>query len=177
METGYWIFGGIALAIGVYATSQKIKFEHKNGKLPNKIYQVTEIFYPIGTKKALILKAMNEKRAILGIKPLIIDKFTSDLAQGRCVEMDVDNEITHHTVHDEFGLLKGLGAESVGENIAFGYGTIEGLMNGWFRSEGHYNNLMNPKWDWCGIGIVLDENNRYIYCVLFGNEEDDEITT
>lgn len=170
METGYYIFGGAILAIGGYSVYKKIKFKHKNGQLNTLVYDVTEIFYLKGTYKALILKSMNSARAVKGYKPLIVDDLTSKLAQGRCVEMDFANEYTHELVKDEFILLDSLGVDGSGENIAYGYGTMEGLMNAWFASEGHYDNLMNPKWDWCGIGIVKDEKNRYIYCVLFGNE-------
>ena len=45
----------------------------------------------------------------------------------------------------------------VGENIAFGQGSISEVMNGWFKSEGHCMNLMNP--DFKEVGVA--EYNTY----------------
>lgn len=39
----------------------------------------------------------------------------------------------------------------IGENIAFGQQSIEEVQNGWFRSEGHCRNLMNPEFKEVGV--------------------------
>jgi uncharacterized protein YkwD len=47
---------------------------------------------------------------------------------------------------------KGYQQYAIGENIAFGQQTIEEVMAGWFKSNGHCKNLMNP--DFKEIGIA-----------------------
>ncbi|MGZ3757377.1 MAG: CAP domain-containing protein [Mucilaginibacter sp.] len=52
---------------------------------------------------------------------------------------------------------KGFKSYTVGENIAFGQEDIAEVMRGWFKSEGHCKNLMNP--DFKEIGIA--EYDKY----------------
>lgn len=52
---------------------------------------------------------------------------------------------------------KGYKSYAVGENIAFGQQSIEEVMDGWFKSEGHCRNLMNP--DFKEVGVA--EYNTY----------------
>lgn len=161
---------GIIIAIiliMVFFIWLKLKKKFKEGKLPNKIYNITEIFYPISSKKYLLLKKINEKRLKVGTSPLIVGAYITKLATDRCIEIDKDNILSHSGADDAFGLLMEEGASGVGENLAYGYRTIDSLIIAWFKSESHYRNLMNSNWEMCGIGIIKDEKDRYIYCVLF----------
>lgn len=47
--------------------------------------------------------------------------------------------------------FKGFRSFVIGENIAFGQETIEEVQNGWFKSEGHCRNLMNPEFKEVGV--------------------------
>jgi uncharacterized protein YkwD len=47
---------------------------------------------------------------------------------------------------------KGYKSYAVGENIAFGQESIAEVSDGWFKSEGHCKNLMNP--DFKEIGVA-----------------------
>lgn len=62
--------------------------------------------------------------------------------------------------------FKGFRKYTVGENIAMGQESIAEVMAGWFKSEGHCKNLMNP--DFKEIGI--NENNGY-WVQDFGGRE------
>lgn len=42
----------------------------------------------------------------------------------------------------------------VGENIAFGSGTAEGVMEQWMNSPGHCANIMEPSFDFMGAGYI-----------------------
>lgn len=48
--------------------------------------------------------------------------------------------------------FKGFRSFAVGENIAFGQQSIAEVSDGWFKSEGHCQNLMNP--DFKEIGVA-----------------------
>ena len=43
---------------------------------------------------------------------------------------------------------------SIGENIAFGFATIDGVINGWLSSPGHCANIMSPYWQHMGVSKV-----------------------
>ena len=58
-------------------------------------------------------------------------------------------------------------ADAVGENVAYGYTTPEGVVSGWMQSAGHRRILMDPKWNYIGIAKTLDDKNRAWYCTLF----------
>lgn len=163
----YWGFIIIGAIIVAFFNWKKIIKLFKKGELPNIVYNITKIFYPLTSKKYLILKQMNIKRKYLNKTPLIADVYLTSLAQNRCDEIDIDNELSHKGFDEEIGLMLFVGASEVGENIAYGYRNVESLMEAWYKSEGHFRNLMNPNWEICGIGVKKDENGRYIYCVLF----------
>jgi uncharacterized protein YkwD len=62
---------------------------------------------------------------------------------------------------------KGYRSFTVGENIAQGQPTITEVMNGWFNSEGHCMNLMNPDFKEVGIWVT----NTYWVQDFGGREE------
>jgi uncharacterized protein YkwD len=63
-------------------------------------------------------------------------------------------------------LFKGFKSFMIGENIAFGQTSIEEVMEGWFKSEGHCKNLMNPGFKEVGVA----EYKRY-WVQDFGGRE------
>jgi uncharacterized protein YkwD len=46
--------------------------------------------------------------------------------------------------------------ETIGENIASGYLTPEAVVDGWMRSPGHCQNIMNPRFTELGVGRFGD---------------------
>nr|WP_294944604.1 CAP domain-containing protein [uncultured Mucilaginibacter sp.] len=63
-------------------------------------------------------------------------------------------------------LFKGYKSFMVGENIAMGQSSIVQVMAGWFKSEGHCQNLMNPGFKEVGVA----ETNHY-WVQDFGGRE------
>lgn len=63
--------------------------------------------------------------------------------------------------------FKGYKSFTVGENIAFGQTTIREVMAGWFKSEGHCQNLMNPSFKEVGVA----ETGKYWVQDFGGREE------
>lgn len=51
---------------------------------------------------------------------------------------------------------------SLGENIAAGYSSIDSVVDGWMRSDGHCANIMNPAFDEMALACVIgDAGSRY----------------
>ena len=42
--------------------------------------------------------------------------------------------------------------------------------NSWFNSDGHRKNMLNKRYDWCGI-YVKDDGDRNYFCVIFGGDD------
>jgi uncharacterized protein YkwD len=50
---------------------------------------------------------------------------------------------------------EGYAWSSYGENIAVGYPTVSGVIQGWLGSEGHCRNIMNPGFEEIGAGFAV----------------------
>tara|TARA_R110002126_G_scaffold87127_1_gene209939 strand:+ start:1782 stop:2285 length:504 start_codon:yes stop_codon:yes gene_type:complete len=110
-------------------------------------------YYPI-EKKALIL--INNYRFSEGLAPLkIIDHISSQ------AEKHIDYMITNAVVnHNGFtnrseNIIKVLGAEQVGENVAYNYNTPEAVLTAWLNSPGHRENIVG---DYTHFGICIKEH-------------------
>jgi uncharacterized protein YkwD len=83
-----------------------------------------------------------------------------DAATGHAKDMAKRNYFSH-TSKDGRGMndriisagysFKGFKSFTIGENIAQGQQSIAEVMDGWFKSEGHCRNLMNPDFKEVGV--------------------------
>jgi uncharacterized protein YkwD len=49
----------------------------------------------------------------------------------------------------------------IGENIAAGQDTPAQVVQGWMESDGHCKNIMQPKYNYLGVGFYLAPNSKY----------------
>lgn len=105
-----------------------------------------------------VVKLVNAERAKKGISPVKLDTNLRNAAMRRAKE--INTSFSHDrpdgsscfTVLDEYKISYG----TCGENIAYGYGTPENVMNGWVNSPGHYANIMNSSFTKIGVGYYKD---------------------
>ncbi|MFZ3273609.1 MAG: CAP domain-containing protein, partial [Lutibacter sp.] len=74
--------------------------------------------------------------------------------------------------HDNFAeraqiLMEQAGAKTVGENVAYGFSTAEGVVNGWLNSEGHRKIIENPDYTHFGISTDSNTENRNYFTNIF----------
>ncbi len=50
---------------------------------------------------------------------------------------------------------------TIGENIAAGYTSLQGTVNGWMASEGHCANLMNPRFTEFALACARNDASQY----------------
>lgn len=50
---------------------------------------------------------------------------------------------------------------ALGENIAYGYPTVEEVIQGWLGSEGHCQNIMSPMFTEIGAAMAVNANAPY----------------
>lgn len=132
----------------------------------------TPIIYPIKDEITdcdtclLILNEMNSYRRLAGVKPLVSDDFTTCVADIRVEDMISLDMISHEKFPIQASKLLNLGAEVAGENLAYGYATVEGVCTAWYKSPGHKKNMLNPNYDFCGIAV----KDKY-FVVFFGGDD------
>ncbi len=117
--------------------------------------------YDAGFEQAIV-EMVNDLRAEEGLPPLKLINDLTNAARYHARDMAEDQYFNHHT-HDwvEGELMQACiwsdrirnyytNWGALGENIARGYTTPEGVMEGWIRSEGHHENMLD---DYREIGI------------------------
>ncbi|GAA4333280.1 hypothetical protein GCM10023149_39950 [Mucilaginibacter gynuensis] len=92
--------------------------------------------------------------------PLVWNEQLEKAAEGHAEDMAKRNYFNHESkdgrriqdrVINAGYTYKGFRSFEIGENIAFGQISIEEVQNGWFKSEGHCRNLMNPGFKEVGV--------------------------
>lgn len=111
-----------------------------------------------------MLDLVNQYRAEYGVAPLKLYIPACDAANARAVEIQ---ELFSHDRPDGsrcFTILKDYNINYMyaGENIAYGYQNVEGVMNGWMNSDGHRSNILNSGYEYFGVGI-----DGYYYSQIF----------
>ncbi|WP_454802779.1 CAP domain-containing protein [Mucilaginibacter phyllosphaerae] len=98
--------------------------------------------------------------------PMVWNKDLEDAAIGHAKDMARQNYFSHEskdgrTMNNRIVaagyVFKGWKSFMIGENIAFGQTSIPEVMAGWFKSEGHCRNLMNPGFKEVGVA----ENSKF----------------
>ncbi|MBP0979292.1 MAG: hypothetical protein J6C55_01435 [Oscillospiraceae bacterium] len=113
-----------------------------------------------------VVNLTNQERKKNGLAPLKIFNTMMDAAQIRATEQvklsghkrpDGKDYIT--VVDDvKFDLT---GAYSIGENVAQGQYTPKEVVEGWMNSPGHRANILNPDYEYIGVGAVSEKSKLY----------------
>ena len=96
---------------------------------------------------------VNQERIVRGIAPLLISENCVDAAQYHADDMDQNNYFSHdgldETWSERFARFGVTGRR--GENIAQS-GTPESAVNSWMGSQGHRENILDPRYQYTGMG-------------------------
>jgi len=99
------------------------------------------------------------------LQPLTLDTKLMLYAQDHAERMTLNGKLKHSSK------LKGLGFDSVGENIAFGQKSTEEVMNSWMNSRGHKKNILGSAFNKMGYSFMHDAGGRIYWCVVFGEKK------
>jgi uncharacterized protein YkwD len=99
----------------------------------------------------------NAHRARVGCGPLRWDNRTGSVAQAHADDMVRRDYFSHTNPEGQspFDRLRAVGVAytAAAENIAYGYPTAAGVLQGWQNSEGHRRNLENCEYTHHGVGL------------------------
>jgi uncharacterized protein YkwD len=101
---------------------------------------------------------VNERRAEGGAAGLKVSNGLADAAKVRAIEIvtkfshERPNKSQWYTVNSKI---------MYGENLAKGFSSADGVMNGWMNSPGHKKNIMDPGFKTIGVSVHKDGGTWY----------------
>ena len=112
--------------------------------------------YQFSTNEIELLNRINIYRDSIGLNTLQTNQHISYLCQEHNLYM-IDNDVINHDYfqYRADNLQKTLGAERVGENIAYNYNTPEAAVKAWLNSASHKQNIEG---NFTHFGIAIREN-------------------
>ena len=136
-------------------------FFNENNELIN-----SEVSYSEIENKILIL--VNEHRETLDLTPLSILNIISSVANSHTDYMIETGKISHDNFSKRADvLMKNADAKSVGENVAYGYNSAEGVVKGWLNSDTHRKVIENANYTHFGISTESNSDGRNYFTQIF----------
>jgi len=111
---------------------------------------------------------INSHRENIGLTSLIPLDAVSEVAESHSNYMVETGKLSHDNFSERAKeLISNENAISVGENVASGFTTAEGAVNGWLSSPGHKSVIENSKFTHFGVSTETDSNGRNYYTQIF----------
>ena len=106
--------------------------------------------------EAQFLSSINSIRSQHGLAPLALYGELTGIARGWSDQMAANGAISHNP-----GYTSEVSANwsKLGENVGVGY-DVNGLMNAFVNSPAHYKNIVDPAYNYIGIGVSYGSDGR-----------------
>jgi hypothetical protein len=122
-----------------------------------------------GSSESEFLSLTNQARASAGLAPLTVDgglrswarTHSQFMADGGCP----DGKKICHSTSEQLKAAGGTGWSKVGENVGVG-GSAVGIQNAFMNSPGHKANILDPSYNYVGIGTVHKDGSIYVTVVF-----------
>ena len=125
----------------------------------------TVVYSPLENE---ILDLINNHRENLGLSTLTTLNIVSSVANTHTDYMIETGEISHDNFSTRLNTLKAnASAKSVGENVAYGYSSAQGVVNSWLNSEGHKKIIEDPNYTHFGISTERNTEGRNYFTHIF----------
>lgn len=118
---------------------------------------------------AEILTAINAVRKANGAPPWTYNARLENAARAQARLMAQKNTLSHNlgvTLRQRVTTAGYLGA--VGENVAKGYTSLEGAIQGWMNSSGHRSTLLSPKFTEFGLAAARGPGGKLYWAMIAG---------
>jgi len=115
-----------------------------------------------------ILDLVNAHRSSIGLNTLTRLDIISGVADGHTNYMIEIGEVNHDNFSQRSqNLMDNAGAKSVGENVAYGFNSAEGVVNGWLNSPTHKAIIESPDYTHFGISTDANQEQRNYFTQIF----------
>lgn len=117
-----------------------------------------------------LFRLVNEYRVSENLNVLKTDELARSLAYDHCRYMIEQGRISHDNYAIRTSALFMNGAQSVGENVGYGYSTASGFCSGYITStHGHREVLEGKSYTHIGVRCVKNPKGRYYNVLLLVN--------
>lgn len=139
-----------------------------NGTVATMKSEASSVYNSLSTSRNTILTITNKYRTEKNVNGLTLDTTLSLMATIRAMEMAYSGKFSHErpdgrewsTMWSDY-MGKNPEGLIIGENLANGYASDEAACQGWRKSEGHYENMINPEFTKMGIGKYTFNGKTY----------------
>lgn len=122
----------------------------------------------LSTLELEILDLVNQHRSNLDLPKLEQLNIVSNVADTHTTYMVQTGEVSHANFNERASLLiSNANAKNVGENVAFGYNSAQGVVAGWLNSDAHRDIIENPEFSHFGIAIEKNDSGRNYFTQIF----------
>ena len=113
--------------------------------------------YNYNDTETKLVTLVNNYRVSVGLNPLQVINHISFKSEEHNIYM-IENKVVNHDYFQQRSnnLVQVLGAEKVGENIAYNYQTAESAMSAWLHSSAHKANIEGD-YTHLGISVTVDQ--------------------
>ncbi|WP_442266304.1 CAP domain-containing protein [Tenacibaculum sp. ZS6-P6] len=114
-----------------------------------------------------ILNLLNKHRIDNGLSPLEILDIIKTQTDAHTDYMISKGDISHDNFSDRSNYLQqNVDAKNIAENVAYGYGNAQSLVNGWINSNGHRRNIEG---DFTHFNLTAkkNDNGTWYYTNIF----------
>lgn len=124
--------------------------------------------YNYNETESKLISLINDYRQSKGLNPLTVINHISYKSEEHNFYM-IDKNVVNHDYFQQRSdnLVRVLGAEKVGENIAYNYQTAESAMSAWLNSPSHKANIEGD-YTHLGISVTINpDNGKKYYTNMF----------
>lgn len=158
----------IILIVAFYLSFDSIKLVYTD------VFVNNEYSVNLTVEEKQILTLINERRSQHGLQPLVQDNKLTQIAREKAYDMGYYNYFDHTsptlgTANDMLNKNFIFFYKKGGENLAKGERRIntELIVQAWFESKDHYDNIIDPQYKKTGVGIYKDSDKTVYYVQLF----------
>lgn len=108
-----------------------------------------------GTEAAFVAR-INSIRASKGVGPLAVYGELTGIARSWSDQMAANGAISHNP---SYSSQVSADWTKLGENVGVGY-TVDDLMNAFVNSPAHYRNIVDPAFNYIGVGVSYGSDGR-----------------
>ncbi len=138
-----------------------IYFEHSTNEIV-----LTKTTY--SEMESEILRLVNAHRKSINLSKLDLMEAISSEANEHTSYMISEGQASHDNFSQRAqNLITYSNAKAVGENVAYGYTTPHGVVNGWLDSASHRKVIENPNFTYFGVSMKSDSKGKNYFTHIF----------
>lgn len=126
----------------------------------------------LSDEEQLLIDLTNQERAKEELRPLkphpLLMRAAREHAANMARQQKMDHVLDGKEPRDRVRQV-GYRFRHLGENVASGYRTPEGVVRGWMGSEGHRANILRSEFTEIGVGVVRDGQGKPYYAQVLAS--------